>query len=49
MGVVTQTTDPKDTPTGTIVFILDPNTDTMSVSGKGTFCGPQAASGTCGA
>ena len=48
-GVVTTTTDPSDTPTGTITFTLDPGTDTISVSGKGNFCGPHAAAGACGA
>ena len=48
-GVVTRTADPKDTPKGTIVMIFDPGTDTISVSGKGNFCGQQAAPGACGA
>jgi hypothetical protein len=49
IGAVTTTTDPSDTPTGTVVFTLDPDSDIISVSGKGDFCGPQAAAGACGA
>ncbi len=49
IGAVTTTTDPSDTPTGTVVFTLDPVSDTIAVSGKGDFCGPQAAAGSCGA
>jgi serine/threonine protein kinase len=48
-GVVTKTTDPRDTPIGTIVFILYPSTDIISVSGVGNLCGPHAAAGACGA
>jgi len=48
-GVVTKTTDPKQTPKGTITFTLDPCADVISVSGEGSFCGPQAAPGICGA
>jgi serine/threonine protein kinase len=49
VGVVTKTTDPKETPTGTITFTLDPRTDVIAVNGEGDFCGPQAAPGACGA
>ena len=49
IGIVTTTTDPSDTPTGTIGFTLDPDADTIAVSGEGYFCGPQAAAGACGA
>ena len=48
-GVVTKTTDPKQTPKGAITFTLHPGADVISVSGEGDFCGPQAAPGTCGA
>jgi serine/threonine protein kinase len=48
-GVVTTTSDPKDTPKGKIMISLDPATDIISVSGEGDFCGPQAAPGACGA
>jgi hypothetical protein len=48
-GVVTKTTDSKGTPTGAIDFTLHPGTDTLSVSGIGDLCGPQAAAGACGA
>ena len=49
IGAVTTTTDPSDTPTGTVVFTLDPASDIIAVSGKGDFCGPRAAAGACGA
>jgi tRNA A-37 threonylcarbamoyl transferase component Bud32 len=48
-GVVTKTTDLKDTPTGAIDFTFYPSTDVLSVSGIGDLCGPQAAAGACGA
>jgi hypothetical protein len=48
-GVVKATSDPVDTPAGPITLILDPSTDVISVSGEGSFCGPRAAPGTCGA
>jgi len=48
-GVVTKTTDLRDTPIGAIDFILYPSTDILSVSGIGDLCGPQAAAGACGA
>jgi peptide/nickel transport system substrate-binding protein len=48
-GVVTATSDPTDTPAGPVTFTLDPSTDVLSVSGIGSFCGPQAAPGACGA
>ena len=48
-GVVTKTTDLKDTPTGAIDFTFYPSTDILSVSGIGDMCGPQAAAGACGA
>ena len=48
VGVVTRTTDPKETPTGTITFTLDPRADVIAVNGEGDFCGPQGP-GACGA
>lgn len=49
-GVVTETTDPRDTPLGTIVFTFDASTDILSDSQGIDFCGMQAeASGACGA
>ena len=48
-GVVTKTTDPKQTPEGTITFTIKPSADLISISGEGDFCGPQAAPGACGA
>jgi hypothetical protein len=49
-GVVTTTTDQRDTPLGVIEFTFDPNADTISDSQGVDFCGQQAAlAGTCGA
>jgi hypothetical protein len=48
-GVVTKTTDLKDTPAGAIDFTFYPTTDVLSVSGIGDLCGPRAAAGACGA
>jgi hypothetical protein len=48
-GVVTKTTDSRDTPVGAITFILDPSTDTIEASGIAPLCGPHASSGYCGA
>jgi hypothetical protein len=49
IGAVTTTTDPSDTPTGTVVFTFYPDSDIIAISGKGDFCGPRAAAGACGA
>jgi hypothetical protein len=50
IGAVTETTDPRDTPPGKIVFTFNASTDILSDSQGIDFCGTQAqASGACGA
>jgi hypothetical protein len=48
IGVVTDTSDPANEPTGPITMTLDPATDSIIAFGT-NFCGPNAPGDTCGA